>query len=64
MLILTRKANEQIIIDPGPNQIVITTCEVIGGRVKIGVDAPRSVTVLRSEVAARMGIHQPEAVGT
>lgn len=47
MLVLTRKTNEEIII--GDN-IRITIVEVAPGRVKIGVDAPKSVRVDRAEV--------------
>ena len=47
MLVLTRKTNEEIII--GDN-IRITIVEVAPGRVKIGVEAPKSVRVDRAEV--------------
>ncbi|TDE98656.1 carbon storage regulator [Occultella glacieicola] len=47
MLVLTRKAGEQIVIG---NDITITLIEVRGGDVRIGIDAPRSVTVHRAEV--------------
>jgi carbon storage regulator len=47
VLVLTRKAGEQIVIG---NDITITLIEVRGGDVRIGIDAPRSVTVHRAEV--------------
>ena len=47
MLILTRKVEEQIKI--GDN-IVVTVLEVEGSNVKIGIDAPREVTILRMEI--------------
>lgn len=47
MLVLTRKLNEEIVI--GDN-IRITIVEVAPGRVKIGVDAPKSVRVDRGEI--------------
>jgi carbon storage regulator len=47
MLVLTRKTNEEIVI--GDN-IRITIVEVAPGRVKIGVEAPKSVRVDRAEV--------------
>lgn len=47
MLVLTRKANEEIII--GDN-IRITVVEVAPGRVKIGITAPKSVRVDRAEI--------------
>ena len=47
MLILSRKPNEQIVI--GEN-IVITVVSISGGHVRLGVEAPREVSVLRQEV--------------
>ena len=53
MLVLTRKNGERIIID---GQIEITVVEVRGNQVRLGVQAPREVTVLREELVG-------EAVG-
>ena len=47
MLVLGRKVGESIVIDGG---IVITIMEIKGERVRVGVHAPRDVTVLRAEV--------------
>lgn len=47
MLVLTRKANEEILI--GDN-IKITLVRVKGGSVRIGIDAPRDVRVVRGEL--------------
>jgi carbon storage regulator len=47
MLILTRKSGEQIAIG---DHIVITVLETKGNQVKLGIDAPRDVTVHRQEV--------------
>ena len=47
MLILTRKVEQGIVID---GNVVIRVLAVDGERVKIGVDAPRSITVLREEL--------------
>jgi carbon storage regulator len=47
MLVLSRKTNESICI--GPN-IYITVLAIKGGRVQLGVDAPREVLVLRGEL--------------
>ena len=47
MLVLTRKIGETIIID---GDITVTVVEVANGRVKLGVVAPKSVRVDRSEV--------------
>jgi carbon storage regulator len=48
LLIISRKKNEGIII--GDN-IKVTVIDTGDGRVKIGVDAPREVRVIRAEVA-------------
>lgn len=50
MLVLTRKEDEQIIID---NNIVLTIVRIAGGHVRLGIDAPESVRVARSELTAR-----------
>jgi len=47
MLVLTRKLGEEIIIG---GDIVVTVVEVANGRVKLGIVAPKSVRVDRSEV--------------
>ena len=50
MLILTRKADEHIRIGP---DVTISVFEIEGNRVKIGIDAPRGVKILRSELEDR-----------
>lgn len=47
MLVLTRKRDESIII--GDN-IKITVVDVRGDQVKIGIEAPRSISVHREEI--------------
>lgn len=47
MLVLTRKAGESIVIG---DDVVITVLEIKGGQVRLGVEAPREVTVHRMEV--------------
>lgn len=49
MLVLTRKLGEEIVL-PGLD-ITIKLVEVHGHRVRLGICAPPSVVVLRSEVA-------------
>ncbi len=50
MLVLTRKANEEILI--GEN-IRITLVRIKGNAVRIGIAAPRDVRVVRGELADR-----------
>jgi carbon storage regulator len=47
MLVLSRKKNESIIIN---ENVVITVVDVRGDKVRIGIEAPRDVTVHRQEV--------------
>jgi carbon storage regulator len=47
MLVLSRQSDETIII--GDN-IRVTIVEVRGDKVRIGIDAPRDVTVHRQEI--------------
>lgn len=47
MLVLTRKKNESIIIN---DNIEITIVDVQGEQVRIGINAPKSVSVYRKEI--------------
>ena len=50
MLVLSRKAGEQITIG---ESITIVVLECANGRVRIGIDAPREVSVHRAELVTR-----------
>lgn len=47
MLVLSRKADESVMIGDG---IVVTVLEVRGDIVRLGIDAPRDIQVHRREV--------------
>ena len=47
MLVLTRRVDESIAIG---DSIIITVLAIEGERVKIGINAPRDVIILRQEV--------------
>lgn len=52
MLVLSRKKTEQITIG---NDITIKVMEISTGRVRIGIDAPKGVKILRTELAESQG---------
>jgi carbon storage regulator len=47
VLVLTRKSNQSIMIG---DDIEISVLAIMGEKVRIGIDAPRSVPVFRREV--------------
>ena len=49
MLVLTRKSNQSIMIG---DEIEISVLSVMGDKVRIGIQAPRSIPVYRREVYA------------
>ena len=58
MLVLSRKIGESIQIAGG---IRVTVTEVRGGRVRLSIEAPADVRVLRKEIVANENpIAQPE----
>jgi carbon storage regulator len=49
MLILSRKSDESIVID---QHIKITVLEVRGNQIRLGIEAPREIPVVREELLA------------
>lgn len=47
MLVLSRKRNESIVID---GSIVVTVVEIRGDKVRLGIEAPREVSIHREEI--------------
>lgn len=54
MLVLSRFRNERIIIGRGKQRIVVLVIDIRGDKVRLGVEAPRSVPVHREEIARRI----------
>jgi carbon storage regulator len=52
MLVLSRKLNESIIID---GNIRITIVGIRGNHVRVGIEAPNSVPIIRDELQDRAG---------
>ena len=57
MLVLSRKQGEQLQIG---DDITITVLEVHHGRIRIGIDAPQDVRVLRRELCEWNGSNLPQ----
>ena len=53
MLILTRKLGERITIG---DDIIITLLEVKGSQVKLGIKAPKTISIHRHEIYERIKI--------
>jgi len=58
MLVLSRRPNEKIVL-PGLN-VTVQVLEVKAGRVRIGVEAPPNVKIMRSEVLQALQAALPE----
>ncbi|HMB73693.1 MAG TPA: carbon storage regulator CsrA [Gammaproteobacteria bacterium] len=56
MLILTRRVGETVVIG---NDVTVTVLGVKGNQVRLGVNAPREVTVHREEIYERIQGEQP-----
>ena len=52
MLVLTRSVGERLIINNG--EIKLSILEVKGNQVRIGIDAPKNVSVHREEIFNRI----------
>ena len=55
MLVLSRKKNESIVIN---DSITVVVVEIRGDKVRLGIEAPKEVSVHRSEVYE--AIHRPD----
>jgi len=60
VLILTRKTEQAIVID---GQTIVRVLSIEGERVKLGIDAPKSITVLREELVREIAGANREAAG-
>ena len=58
MLVLSRKCDQSLLVG---EDITITVLAIEGERVKLGIEAPRSVTVLRTEVHDQLQLANAEA---
>jgi carbon storage regulator len=47
MLIITRKPGERVMVG---DDVVVHVMELVGGSVRLGIEAPRSIPVYREEI--------------
>ena len=59
MLILTRKNDEEIVIN---SDIVIKILSISEGQVKVGISAPKDIEILRGEIYQKVKESNIEAV--
>ncbi|MGQ9733379.1 MAG: carbon storage regulator [Candidatus Zipacnadales bacterium] len=53
MLVLGRKVDESIVIETPQGNVVVTVVRIKGRQVRLGITAPESMHVLRSELEPR-----------
>jgi carbon storage regulator len=61
MLVLSRKAQQKIFIGNPPNQIEVMVCSIYGGKVRLGIVAPKDVPIHRQEVFDKVAVANREA---
>ena len=57
MLVLSRKLSQQIMIG---SDITITVVKIEGNHIRLGIEAPRGVSILRDELVDRAGVSLSE----
>src|SRR3954462_11555019 len=60
MLVLTRKLMEKLFIG---DDICVTVVRLEGGQVRLGIDAPREVSVVRAELVPERTAVRPKGAG-
>jgi len=58
MLILTRRANERLFIGDGISLVVLS---IDNNRVKLGIEAPSDIPILREEIVDDVTMHKIDA---
>ena len=61
MLVLGRKTGESLVIN---GNVVVTVLSVTAGQVRLGIEAPRDVRVVRKELVAQISDENRQAAAT
>ncbi len=56
MLVLTRRLNESVVF-PGLG-VTVTVAAIKGGAIRVSIEAPRDVVILRQELLAEAGLDE------
>jgi len=62
MLILNRKSEEEIYIETPEDRITLKVIGIDGKAVKIGIDAPKEITIYREELYRQVNMENRESV--
>lgn len=54
MLVLSRKLGQKVLIG---NDIVVTVLDIERGKIRLGIEAPRSLAVMRPELVQQIKAH-------
>lgn len=53
MLVLTRKRDERLVLITGTERIELVFKDLSGSRLQVGIEAPRSVKIIRAELEVK-----------
>ncbi len=53
MLVLSRKLSQKVILNTSDGDITLVIVGITGNQVRLGMEAPKSVSIRRSELADR-----------
>lgn len=59
MLVLSRKVDEKIVIN---EEITLMVIEIRGDKVRLGIDAPKNMSIHRQEILAKIETEKEQAL--
>lgn len=60
MLVLSRKVHEIIVIETPQGPIEVSVVRITPDKIRLGIDAPKSINVYRKELHGNLKEHPPE----